>query len=61
MTLYANVAMPDQEDLSLAGDSVEDLAEQLAYYEDEDLYAVVYNEAGFIRGWIYGDGNWVAR
>jgi hypothetical protein len=37
---------------------VEELARALAEYGDHSLSATVYDEPGFVRGWIHGDGTW---
>lgn len=47
--------------IELSGESVEGLAQELAEYGDTSLSATVYDEPGFIRGWIHGDGRWTAQ
>lgn len=48
-------------DIELEGESVEDLAKELAGYGDDSLHATVRDDHGCVRGWIHGDGNWKAQ
>ena len=48
-------------EINLSGESVEELAKALAEYGDPTLSAKVYDEPGFVRGWIHGDGSWKAQ
>lgn len=59
--LTASTTDNEGNEIALSGESVEDLAKQLAAYEDQSLKATVYDEPGFVRGWIHGNGDWRAQ
>ena len=61
MNLSATTRDKNGNEINLSGESVEEMAKLLAEHGDPSLRARVYDEAGFIRGWIYGDGNWKAQ
>ena len=61
MVMRANVTFADGETVTLTADSVAELAANLATYGDDDCQATVRDEAGWIRGWIKGDGNYTAK
>jgi len=45
--------------VDLSGESVQEIAEQLA--EDERVNLTVRDEAGFVRGWVHGRNDWRAQ
>lgn len=45
-------------DVMLEGESVREIAEQLS--EGEQVNAAVYDEAGFVRGWVHSRDDWRA-
>lgn len=59
--LYANVTLESGEYVELTGESVEDMAADLASYGDESARATVYDEPGFVRGYIRGTGSYRAQ
>ena len=61
MNLTATTCDADGNEINLSGESVEELAKALAEHGDPSLEAKVYNEPGFVRGWIHGDGSWRAQ
>ena len=52
MELTATTCDENGNEINLRGESVEQLAEELAEYGDASLRATVYDEPGFVRGWI---------
>lgn len=61
MHLTATTCDANGNEINLSGESVEDLAKALAEHGDPTLEAKVYDEPGFVRGWIHGDGSWKAQ
>ena len=61
MNLTATTCDANGNEINLNGESVEELAKALAEHEDPSLRARVYDEPGWIRGWIHGDGSWRAQ
>lgn len=46
-------------EVTLTGDSVEEIAKQLD--ENEHVDATVYDEPGFVRGWVHTRDDWRAQ
>ena len=61
MNLTATTRDAFGNEINLSGESVEELARALAEHGDPSLAAKVYDEPGFVRGWIHGDGSWKAQ
>lgn len=61
MNLTATTCDANGNEINLSGESVEALAKELSEYGDSSLTAKVYDEPGFVRGWIHGDGSWRAQ
>lgn len=59
-SLTANCTTSDGTALDLEGESGEALALELATYGEPSLSATVYDDHGFTRGWIHGNGEWRA-
>ena len=58
MSLSATTYDTDGNEINLSGESLMDLARELTEYAEPFAKFKVYDEPGFVRGWICGDGSW---
>jgi hypothetical protein len=58
--LFANTTLESGEFVELRGESLETLAMVFAEFGEPEASATVYDEPGFVRGWINGAGNYLA-
>ena len=60
-TLFATTLDDNGTAIDLEGESLEELASELKSHKCHEGQSVpVYDEAGFVRGWIHANGDWRA-
>ena len=60
-TLFATTRDDNGTAIDLEGESLEELASELKSHKCHEGQSVpVYDEAGFVRGWIHANGDWRA-
>jgi len=59
-TLFATTRDDNGTAIDLEGESLEELASELKSHKCEGQSVRVYDEAGFVRGWIHANGDYRA-
>lgn len=59
--LHATICLPDGQTSTIIGDNLAELAGKLHEQDSGYRRATVYDDHGFIRGYIYGNGEWTHK